>query len=300
MDSSLIHGIKNFFFNNESKKSKKSAENKKDFVDPYVEFAFAGKKIQSRICYNDSKPAWNQQLKITYKFPSMCDKLRIAIKDWDRTSEDDFIATIDLPITLISDLQADGFLPTFGPCFLNVYGSPREYTDIATCLDELDVGKGEGVAYRGRILLDVQTNLNEKPGEVSSEIKNSDIQRLGTMMHRSRFKLFSTFYEATMLSDVLESPIEFEVSIGNYGNALDENAMMGMASTTQSCNPVFDGCSYNFLPWTEQKPCIQILSYWEDISFRYESMNQIRKLKTYVVSLICFGFIRQQHGVLSF
>lgn len=70
----------------------------------------------------------------------MCETIQIAVKDWDRTSEDDYVGTIDLPISLISDLQADGFLPNFGPCFLSMYGSPREFSEIPSCLEELDLG----------------------------------------------------------------------------------------------------------------------------------------------------------------
>lgn len=34
-----------------------------------------------------------------------------------------------------------GFVPTFGPCYLNLYGSPREYTGFPDPYDELNSGK---------------------------------------------------------------------------------------------------------------------------------------------------------------
>jgi len=48
---------------------------------------------------------------------------------------------IHLPLSTISDLQADGFLPTFGPCFINMYGAPREFSEISSTLDGLNHGK---------------------------------------------------------------------------------------------------------------------------------------------------------------
>ena len=58
MDSEFFQGIKNFF---------SSSDEKKDLVDPYVVFSFAGKKVQSKILYNDANPEWNQELKIGLK-----------------------------------------------------------------------------------------------------------------------------------------------------------------------------------------------------------------------------------------
>ena len=85
-------------------------------------------------------------------------------------------------------------------------------------------------------------------------------------------------------------------SKGNYGNKLDENVLPS-SSTTPQCNPVFDGCAYYFLPWGDIKPCMQITSYWEDISFRLEAINQIKNLKDFIVrrklllKLIKFSFL---------
>ena len=44
---------------------------------------------------------------------------------------------------------------------------------------------------------------------------------------------------------------------GNYGNKLDENSP-AQPSTTPPSNPIYDGNSYYYLPWMEQKPCIQV------------------------------------------
>lgn len=34
-----------------------------------------------------------------------------------------------------------GFLPTFGPCYINLYGSPREFTGFPDPYAELNTGK---------------------------------------------------------------------------------------------------------------------------------------------------------------
>lgn len=52
-----------------------------------------------------------------------------------------------------------GFLPTFGPSFIHLYGSTRDYSLI----DEhsgLNTGLGEGVSYRARLLIGMSTSFS--------------------------------------------------------------------------------------------------------------------------------------------
>ena len=52
-------------------------------------------------------------------------------------------------VCVLANRQDLGFLPTFGPCFINFYGATREYSLVSSdhTLD-LNQGKGEGCAYR--------------------------------------------------------------------------------------------------------------------------------------------------------
>jgi hypothetical protein len=55
---------------------------------------------------------------------------------------------------------------------------------------------------------------------------------------------------------------------------------------------MFDGCNYFFLPWSDTKPCIQITSFFEDVSYRLEAINQIKNLKNFIVKLKYFNFLK--------
>ncbi|XP_055863087.1 myoferlin-like isoform X4 [Biomphalaria glabrata] len=266
MDSAFIEGVK---------KVLRIGEEQKELVDPFFIFGFAGKEVKSKIMYANDHPDWYQDLRIGIQFPSMCERIKLQIRDWDRLNQDDIVGTHFVPISLISSSGEHGFLPTFGPCYVNLYGSTREYSDLPNDFEDLNLGKGEGVAYRGRALVELQTILGELPEIEVEDIPSDDRLRVQKFMRRRKYRVHAAFINASMISSAhVDAPIEFEISIGNYGNKLDEN-VPPCASTTQPTNPVFDGCYYYYLPWANTKPCAVVDSSWEDISFRLNSLNVI-------------------------
>ncbi|XP_055032052.2 myoferlin isoform X1 [Misgurnus anguillicaudatus] len=284
MDDSITQSLKEVFGGN---------ANKKNLVDPFVEASFAGKKLCTQIIEKNANPEWNQQLNLQVKFPSMCDRIKLAVFDWDRLSGNDAIGTAYLDLTTIAssggEVEEDleeygissktgetgeseiGFLPMFGPCYINLYGSPREMPSLSDPYEDLNLGKGEGAAYRGRVLVELSTTLDGKAEKPVEEISSDDILVVQKYQRRRKFCLCAVFHSATLIQEPGE-PIQFEVSIGNYGNKMDLTCKP-LASTTQYSCAVFDGNNYYFLPWGNTKPVVAITSFWEDISHRVDSMN---------------------------
>ena len=61
-------------------------------------------------------------------------------------------------------------------------------------------------------------------------------------------------------------------------------------SNTPQCNAVYDGCNYYYLPWSSEKPCVCVESYWENIAFRLEPLNALLRIIDRVVRLACNWF----------
>ncbi|XP_061921542.1 dysferlin isoform X1 [Entelurus aequoreus] len=282
MDDAFMDGVKQIFgFDS----------NRKNLVDPLVEIHFAGKTVCTKVLEKNANPQWHQSLTMPIRFPSMCEKMRIRILDWDRASHNDVIGTTHLCMSKISapggELEDDltpcniqsgmddtlGFLPTFGPCFVNLYGSPREFSTFNDPYEALNLGKGEGVAYRGRVLLELTTKLVDKPEPKTEDIVSDDLLVAEKFLRKRKYCLFVAFYSATLLQDV-DDAIQFEVSIGNYGNKFDYSCLP-LASTTQFSRAVFDGCQYYYLPWGNVKPVVVLSSAWEDIAPRIEALNML-------------------------
>uniref|UniRef100_A0A5K3EPQ9 C2 domain-containing protein n=1 Tax=Mesocestoides corti TaxID=53468 RepID=A0A5K3EPQ9_MESCO len=270
MDSKTFAGVKKFF---------KGGNEDKEFVDPFTVVKFAGKQVKSSTKEGTDHPEWYEELKLGVQFPSMCDKMAITVYDWDRLSANDPVATTFIKISEISALREgdDGFLPTFGPSFINLYGSPREFSDMPDKFEPLNLAKGEGCAYRGRVLCEIQTELfDEMQASGVSPMSEDSKIRITKYLRRRKYMLHAAFFQANMIM-IDDAPIHFEVSIGNYGNDLDET-VSPCASTTPPTNAVFDGCYYNFLPWGDSKPCTVVESHWEDISYRLYAVNLITRI----------------------
>ncbi|XP_037552968.1 myoferlin-like [Nematolebias whitei] len=282
---------------------------KKNLVDPYLEVSFAGKKLCTKIIEKNANPEWNQVINLQFKFPSMCERVKLTMYDWDRLSKDDAIGTEFLNLSKMShyggeleDTQTEtcnkvsamspaapegGFLPAFGPCYINFYGSPREFSGLPDPYEELNFGNGEGVAYRGRVLVELSTQLDGKAEKIVDDISNDDILVSQKYQRRRKFSLCTIFHSACMLQELGE-PVQFEVSIGNYGNKLDSTCKP-LASTTQYSFAMFDGNHYYYLPWADTKPVVTLTSYWEDISHRLDSVNGLLfiadRLESHLASL---------------
>ncbi|XP_047464488.1 myoferlin isoform X1 [Mugil cephalus] len=287
MDDAFVQTLKEMFG---------GEENKKNLVDPFVEACFAGKKLCTQIIEKNANPEWNQVLNLQIKFPSMCERVKLTVFDWDRLTGNDAIGTTYLNLAKIAssggEIEAEhagdleipsyeansgesevGFLPVFGPCYVNLYGSPREFTGLPDPYEDLNFGKGEGVAYRGRILVELSTKLEGKADKTVDSIHSDDILVVQKYQRRRKYCLCAVFHSASMIQDPGE-PIQFEVSIGNYGNKLDTTCKP-LASTTQYSCAIFDGNHYYYLPWADTKPVVVVTSFWEDISHRTDSVNII-------------------------
>ncbi|XP_047438117.1 fer-1-like protein 4 [Mugil cephalus] len=246
------------------------------FIDPYVQVTFAGQQGETSVASATSSPVWNEEISFIEQFPPLARRIKVQILD-DAKMGDIALATHFLDLQQISDPTRNGFNPTFGPSWVNLYGSPQNSTlgDIHQALNE---GLGEGIFYRGRILLALSmevyyspstlpietapvsvvkvkgalgklglrkkksrkkdkmeasqaaSGLAEESGEVPVEVPEAvtvEIEEIhplpeGFLGEKEEFLLFASLFEVTMIDpSVGTRPLSFELSIGNYGKAVE-------------------------------------------------------------------------------
>ncbi|XP_039383744.1 fer-1-like protein 6 [Mauremys reevesii] len=131
----------------------------KDLVDPYVVVMFAGQMGRTTVQKNCADPVWHEQIVFKEMFPPLCRRVKIQV--WDEGSMNDVaLATHFIDLKKISNEQDGdkGFLPTFGPAWINLYGSPRNHS-LMDDHQELNEGFGEGVSFRGRLLIEIAVEI---------------------------------------------------------------------------------------------------------------------------------------------
>ena len=88
-------------------------------------------------------------------------------------------------------------MPTFGPAWINLYGSTRNYSLLEEH-SHLNEGMGEGVSYRARLLCSLKTELLD-PGdtgpamvEVENAVPVSDVsvKSMGKAKVHTRMRVY--------------------------------------------------------------------------------------------------------------
>ncbi|XP_061599324.1 otoferlin-like [Cololabis saira] len=298
MNTSIMANVKKAFI----------GENK-DLVDPYVQVHFAGQKGKTSVQKSCYEPIWNEQIVFTEMFPPLCKRMKIQIRDSDKVN-DVAMGTHFLDLRKISNDGDKGFLPTLGPAWVNMYGSTRTYT-LMDEYQELNDGLGEGVSFRARLLISLGVEILDpsSPDITSStEVQLEGVPNISETAAGKveEFFLFGSFLEATMIDRKIgDKPINFEVTIGYYGNELDgvvqpktkgkkggaeeetelihnssdeemeDDGDLTSVATTPPMKPVITDRNYFHLPYFERKPCIYIKSWWQDQRRRLYNANII-------------------------
>uniref|UniRef100_A0A3B3D8C6 Fer-1 like family member 4 n=1 Tax=Oryzias melastigma TaxID=30732 RepID=A0A3B3D8C6_ORYME len=290
--------------------AKMSVSDRVVFIDPYVQVTFAGQQGETSVSSASSCPVWNEEVSFIEQFPPLAQRIKIQILD-DSKMGDVALATHFLDLQQISDPTRDGFNPTFGPSWVNLYGSPQNSTlgDVHQALNE---GVGEGIFYRGRILLALSMEVYSSPSTVSlfCYFVSSESRRLteeseagmevpesvtveideihplpeGFLGQKEEFLLFASLFEVTMVDpSVGTKPLTFELSIGEIWLFFYSR---GPASVSSDSHPAAVGSpvvrSFQCLrlqpPSNQLKPCLFVWAQFEDHSFRLHQANWLSKM----------------------
>ncbi|XP_055985030.1 fer-1-like protein 5 [Sorex fumeus] len=245
-------------------------------VNPRLEVEMFGEKLMTRVLNETENPIWNQILVFKIQMPCHSSYIKFRVLDCLGGKTQREIGTVRLYLNQISSTGAElegmysGFLPCFGPGFLILHGGEKAPFRIQEEGATLPSSVKDGLAYRGRVFLEViareTARRNPHMNDLSLEVTSMEKQQ-----NRQKYGLCVIFLSCTMMPD-FKDLIQFEVTIGHYGNKMDLS-YKPLVSTTQYSPVIYDGTLYHYVPWYNTKPVVAVTSFWEDNSFRMSTLN---------------------------
>uniref|UniRef100_A0A6Q2XG26 C2 domain-containing protein n=1 Tax=Esox lucius TaxID=8010 RepID=A0A6Q2XG26_ESOLU len=240
-------------------------------IDPYVVVTFFKQMGRTSTQKSTADPVWNEQIVFTEMFPPLCQRLKIQV--WDEGSMSDVaIGTHYIDLRRISNEQDGdkGFLPTFGPAWVNIYGSARNFS-LVDDNPELNEGVGEGVSWRGRVYLELAVEIHSGTSSQERQEEVQGEQEEWERRTRESFLLFGTVFEATMIDRRIgEKPINFEFSCYNWVVTGQNCIITGLCLSVSRY--------YMYLPIQQRKPCVHLVSRWENRTYRLHSSNLLENI----------------------
>nr|XP_012642367.1 fer-1-like protein 5 isoform X2 [Microcebus murinus] len=245
-------------------------------VNPMLEVELIGEKLKTHVPAPTDNPIWNQILTFQIQVPCLSSYIKFRVLDCSRNDCRDEIGSASLFLNQISSAGeqipgvSSGFLPCFGPSFLTLHGgkkAPFRISEEGACISE---SVKDGLAYRGRVFLELITQIKSKQDNWIKDLSH-EVTMIEKHQNRHKYGLCVIFLSCTMMPN-FNDLIQFEVSIGHYGNKLDLN-YKPLVSTTQYSPVIYDGNIYHYVPWYNTKPVVAVTSNWEDVSFRVNCLN---------------------------
>ncbi|KAJ4459234.1 putative Growth hormone-regulated TBC protein 1 [Paratrimastix pyriformis] len=127
--------------------------------DPFLRVLFGATRNETPVVRNNRDPIWNHELRLPVWTPTFSDEILVQLYDWDRASQDDFIASCSLRLT-------DVLMNELPPTWFHLYGPPRSSLRDSVAVTNKLLHKGERrpeTAYLGRLLLSAVAKLDKDP-----------------------------------------------------------------------------------------------------------------------------------------
>lgn len=270
-----------------------------DLVDCYFVASYADEQATTSVIKQSANPIWNERLYLPFDLPLKSDNITFEMKDQDIFTRDDLIATAVLSTLDMTANGYEGCLPCFGPAFINFYGSQRKFhlTDTKR-MHEMNSGKIDGCAFRGRVLLQIRTQLGKVPTNMREVIPSEDMTRSEFLSNKAKFFIRATFSDCFLLRT--KDITTIEVSFGLFGDSeTDDNQF----SRPSCVHPFLPSVSYHPIQqyhapwWPHDKPCIVYEVDMQRSTHRIELNNYfnylVQELKRFTEN---FQSVEQESG----
>ncbi|UMM11012.1 hypothetical protein L5515_000510 [Caenorhabditis briggsae] len=234
---------------------------------------------------NTASVKFQQEIYIPIQWPTVISEIVFSLYT-KRGRSKTCIGKATIPLRKIYEPGETGFLPTFGPAYLNVFDCER-VTRFSLFSKKNRGAQQDGSRFIGRLFLAI--DCVEYMGESAAQRMHLDhspiIEAEAITRSVEFYSAFCSMSALNMINPQFASdPICILMSIGPYGSISSETK--SCSSSTLPAEPNWDGCKYFAMPWGNLRPVAEVNGAFESIEYRIEMSNVLMKMTNMLDKMI--------------
>ncbi|GMT28152.1 hypothetical protein PFISCL1PPCAC_19449, partial [Pristionchus fissidentatus] len=215
--------------------------------------------------------ALDQEITLPIMWPTVINSIQFALILSKGKKPRRIVARSSILLSSIYVAGDEGFLPTFGPSFVNFYG-PQTIPRLKLRRQKHPSKDFDEHRFYCRLLVSVECfdTPSDEP-TVGTISRDSDVY--AKQFEQSyKYALCCSFFDCSSIDpQFASSTISFLVSIGHYGSSDADDVVE--SSSTLPITPYPDGAKYFSLPWGNYKPVTYVDCLFDKSAFRIERIN---------------------------
>ncbi|CAJ0931431.1 unnamed protein product, partial [Mesorhabditis belari] len=247
--------------------------------------AFSGDctEVTSLKLLKGSAVSFDQELLLPFLWPTVINKFHFQLI-MHRGKKNRIIAQTSLPLSDVYSPGEDGYLPQFGPAFLNFYGR-ESLPKLKKFGDKKLLPETELVKFYGRISVSVDCIDWIGDSTERTELSYNGSQYFHRFERLHHYTLFASMIACNKINRRFASDnVSFLISMGDYGTS--EHTSPLPRSSTHPAMPDHDDCRDFCMGWGNQQPLIEFGALWENVQYRIERSNAISAIANVLDKLL--------------
>ncbi|XP_053623950.1 fer-1-like protein 6 isoform X2 [Plodia interpunctella] len=247
-------------------------------LNTFVKVSFSGLTAKTGVKHHDNNPQYCEQISMVEMFPNINQKVSFEVFTHEGVSTK-ILASSYLYLNWISHDGNNGFVPTFGPSLLHMYGALNNQPDI------------EGPYHRGALLVSLNTIV---PYDLQ-KFRSVNVEpimpvKLETLWRWENFCIYCPILQMSMIDGWLEGRCGVSITIGemfnHYGEEKnDEAEFMAMLSEIRSrklnyLEQDLTKASCMCMDFSKGFPVLQLAAKLPDFRFRIYRNNILSRIVT--------------------
>ncbi|RVE52196.1 hypothetical protein evm_003115 [Chilo suppressalis] len=245
----------------------------------FVKVSFCGLVIKTGVQHKSNNPMYCEQISIVEMFPNICQTIRLDVCSSDGCLHR-VIASTHLKLGLVSHDGENGFLPTFGPSLLHMYGA-----------GPFGATSEDGPYHRGALLVSLKTIVPYYQQDCrSTNVEPVTQMKPDQIWIMDDFWIYCPIMEVSMLDYSIAgkcSGIALTVGEVNTDIISDQDFASLTAELkshklhyTGSVNVRSSDPSYGYLEFQNGYPVLQVALRLPDFRFRMYRSNMVNGIVT--------------------